>query len=66
LLLTVIPILLLIASTSPVAFLYIHALDPLYGSIPINLHIEKVVWAAAIIAGAFGPVPPRLCTPMMY
>jgi len=53
----VFPILLLIASNSLVASLYIRALDPLYGSIPINLHIEKIVWAATI-AGAFGPVPP--------
>jgi hypothetical protein len=51
------PILLLIASNSLVAFLYIRALDPLYGGVPTNLHIEKVVWAATI-AGAFGPVPP--------
>jgi hypothetical protein len=53
----VFPILLLIASNSLVAFLYICALDPLYGSVPTNLHIEKVVWVATI-AGAFGPVPP--------
>lgn len=53
----VFPILLLIASNSLVAFLYIRALDPLYGSVPTNLHIDKVVWAATI-AGAFGPVPP--------
>ncbi len=53
----VFPILLLIASNSLVAFLYIRALDPLYGSVPTNLHIEKVVWTATI-AGAFGPVPP--------
>ena len=53
----VFPVLLLIASNSLVAFLYIRALDPLYGSVPTNLHIEKVVWGATI-AGAFGPVPP--------
>jgi hypothetical protein len=53
----VFPILLLIASNSLVAFLYIRALDPLYGSVPTNLHIEKVVWVATT-AGAFGPVPP--------
>ncbi len=53
----VFPVLLLIASNSFVAFLYIRALDPLYGSVPINLHIEKVVWVATI-AGAFGPFPP--------
>lgn len=52
----VFPILLLIASNSLVAFLYIRALDPLYGGVPTNLHIEKVVWVATI-AGAFGPVP---------
>ena len=53
----VFPILLLIASNSLVAFLYIRALDPLYGSVPTNFHIDKVVWVATI-AGAFGPVPP--------
>lgn len=53
----VFPILLLIASNSLVAFLYIRALDPLYGGVSINLHIDKVVWVATI-AGAFGPVPP--------
>lgn len=53
----VFPILLLIASNSLVASLYIRALDPLYGSVPTNLHIDKVVWVATI-AGAFGPVPP--------
>jgi hypothetical protein len=52
-----VPILLLIASNSLITFFYIRALDPLYGSVPINLHIDKVVWAATI-AGAFGPVPP--------
>jgi len=53
----VIPILLLIASNSLVTFLYALALDPLYGSVPVHLHLEKVVWVATI-AGAFGPVPP--------
>lgn len=53
----VFPILLLIAYNSLVACLYIRALDPLYGSVPTNLYIEKVVWVATI-AGAFGPVPP--------
>jgi hypothetical protein len=48
---------LLIASNSLVTFFYIRALDPLYGSVPINLYIDKVVWAATI-TGAFGPVPP--------
>jgi hypothetical protein len=52
----VIPILLLIASNSLVTFLYALALDPLYGSVPVHLHLEKVVWVATI-AGAFGPVP---------
>lgn len=51
------PILLLIAYNSLVACLYIRALDPLYGSVPTNFYIEKVVWVATI-AGAFGPVPP--------
>lgn len=52
-----IPVLLLIVSNSLVTFLYALALDPLYGSVPVNLHLEKVVWVATI-AGAFGPVPP--------
>lgn len=52
----VIPILLLIASNSLVTFLYALALDPLYGSVPVHLHLEKIVWVATI-AGAFGPVP---------
>ena len=56
-LLLFVPILLLIASDSLVTFLYVRALDPLYGSVPIDLYIDKVVWAATII-GAFGPVPP--------
>jgi hypothetical protein len=55
--LLLIPILLLIASNSLVTFFYIRALDPLYGSVPIDLYIDKVVWAATFI-GAFGPVPP--------
>jgi hypothetical protein len=53
----IVPIILLIATNSLVTFFYIRALDPLYGSVPINLYIDKVVWAAIII-GAFGPVPP--------
>ena len=53
----IVPIILLIAANSLVTFFYIRALDPLYGSVPINLYIDKVVWAATII-GAFGPVPP--------
>ena len=52
-----IPILLLIASNSIVAFFYIRALDPLYGSVPIHFYIERVAWAATI-TGAFGPTPP--------
>jgi len=54
--LLVVPILLLVVSNSLVAFLYLRALDPLYGSYPVNLHLEKVVWAATVIGG-FGPVP---------
>jgi hypothetical protein len=53
----IVPIILLIAINSLVTFFYIRALDPLYGSVPINIYIDKVVWAA-IIVGAFGPVPP--------
>jgi hypothetical protein len=56
-LLLFVPILLLIASDSLVAYLYVRALDPLYGSVPIDLYIDKVIWVATII-GAFGPVPP--------
>ncbi len=41
---------------SLVTFLYVRALDPLYGSVPINLHLDKIVWAATL-TGAFGPVP---------
>jgi hypothetical protein len=52
----VFPLLLLIGYNSLVACLYIRALDPLYGSVPTNFHIGKVVWAATI-AGAFGPAP---------
>ncbi|KAI0268186.1 hypothetical protein BC834DRAFT_952433 [Gloeopeniophorella convolvens] len=54
--LLVFPILLVIASLSLVTFLYLRALDPLYGSIATNIHLDKVVWAGTI-AGAFGPVP---------
>ncbi|KAH9049711.1 hypothetical protein EDB84DRAFT_1452714 [Lactarius hengduanensis] len=54
--LLVFPILLLMILHSLVTFLYGRVLDPLYGSIPINLHLDKVVWAATF-AGAFGPVP---------
>jgi hypothetical protein len=50
------PILLLMASNSLITFFYIRALDPLYGSVPINFYIDKVVWAATI-TGGFGPVP---------
>jgi len=56
-LLLVFPIVFLIASNSLITFLYALALDPLYGSIPVHLHLEKFVWAATV-AGAFGPVPP--------
>jgi hypothetical protein len=55
--LLVFPILLLLVLNSLVTFLYIRALDPLYGNVPINLHLDKIVWAATF-AGAFGPVPP--------
>jgi len=55
-LLLVFPIVFLIASNSLITFLYALALDPLYGSIPVHLHLEKCVWTATI-AGAFGPVP---------
>ena len=54
--LLVFPILLLMMLNSLVTFLYVRALDPLYGSVPINLHLDKVVWAATF-TGAFGPVP---------
>ncbi|KAI0307094.1 hypothetical protein B0F90DRAFT_1813906 [Multifurca ochricompacta] len=54
--LLIIPILLLIASLSLVTFLYLRDLDPLYGGVSINLHLDKIVWAATI-TGAFGPVP---------
>ncbi|KAH9006743.1 hypothetical protein EDB86DRAFT_2867952, partial [Lactarius hatsudake] len=54
--LLVFPILLLMILHSLVTFLYGRALDPLYGSVPINLHLDKIVWAATF-AGAFGPVP---------
>ncbi|KAH9999948.1 hypothetical protein BJV77DRAFT_975493 [Russula vinacea] len=56
-LLLFVPILLLIVSDSLVTFLYVRALDPLYGSVPIDFYLDKVVWTATII-GAFGPVPP--------
>ena len=55
-LLLVFPIILLMMLHSLVTFLYIRALDPLYGSVPINLHLEKIIWAATL-AGAFGPIP---------
>jgi ABC-type phosphate transport system permease subunit len=55
-LMLIIPILLLIALNSLITFLYTRALDPLYGRVAINLHLDKVVWAATIM-GAFGPVP---------
>jgi hypothetical protein len=54
--LLLIPILLLMVLNSLVAFMYTRALDPLYGSVTVNLHLDKVVWAATIL-GAFGPVP---------
>lgn len=54
--LLVIPILLLMASNSLVTFLYTRALDPLYGSVAVSFHLDKIVWAATI-TGAFGPVP---------
>lgn len=54
--LLIVPVLLLIASNSLVTFLYVRALDPLYGTVPVNLHLDKIVWAATT-AGAFGPVP---------
>lgn len=54
--LLVFPILLLMILHSLVTFLYVRALDPLYGSAPINLHLDKIVWVATF-AGAFGPVP---------
>lgn len=54
--LLVFPILLLMMLHSLVTFLYVRALDPLYGSVPINLHIDKIVWVATF-AGAFGPAP---------
>ena len=53
----VFPIVLLMMLQSLVTFLYVRALDPLYGSVPINLHLDKIIWAATL-AGAFGPVPP--------
>ncbi|KAI0254761.1 hypothetical protein BJV78DRAFT_1182797 [Lactifluus subvellereus] len=52
----VIPMLLLMASNSLVTFLYTRALDPLYGRVAVNFHLDKIVWAATI-TGAFAPVP---------
>ena len=54
--LLVFPILLLLMLNSLITFLYVRAINPLYGSVPINLHIDKIVWAATF-TGAFGPVP---------
>ncbi|KAF8272063.1 hypothetical protein EI94DRAFT_1718915 [Lactarius quietus] len=54
--LLVFPIILLMMLHSLVTFLYVRALDPLYGSVPVNLHLDKIVWAATL-TGAFGPVP---------
>ena len=54
--LIVFPIVLLMMLHSLVTFLYVRALDPLYGSVPINLHLDKIIWVATL-AGAFGPVP---------
>ena len=54
--LLVFPILLLMILHSLVTFLYVRALDPLYGGPPINLHLNKIVWVATL-TGAFGPVP---------
>lgn len=55
-LLLVFPIVLLMMLHSLVTFLYIRALNPLYGNVPINLHLDKIIWAATL-TGAFGPVP---------
>ncbi|KAI0638350.1 hypothetical protein C8Q77DRAFT_1090690 [Trametes polyzona] len=42
---------------SLVTFSYRHALEPLYGTAPVNLHLTKVVWAASIL-GSFAPNVP--------
>jgi ABC-type phosphate transport system permease subunit len=51
-----IPILCLMALNSLVTFLYTRSLDPLYGSVAVKFHLDKIVWTATIM-GAFGPVP---------
>ncbi|KAI0036731.1 hypothetical protein K488DRAFT_75740 [Vararia minispora EC-137] len=52
--LLVFPIVLTIASASLAAWIYTRALDPLYGAVATGLHLNKVVWAATLLAG-FGP-----------
>ncbi|OBZ76102.1 Polyamine aminopropyltransferase [Grifola frondosa] len=44
----------ILASLSLVVFSYRRALEPLYGSAPTNLHINKVIWSACIL-GSFAP-----------
>jgi len=55
-LLLVIPILSTLACLSVITFLYQRLLDPLCGSVPIQLHLNKFVWTAAIL-GTLGPIP---------
>lgn len=42
---------------SLVTYNYKHALEPLYGNAPVNLHLTKIVWAASIL-GTFAPSVP--------
>lgn len=55
--LLIFPLFTIIAALSLTTWLYGRALEPLYGSVPTNLHLDKVIWAASIL-GTLGPAPP--------
>ncbi|KAH9850751.1 S-adenosyl-L-methionine-dependent methyltransferase [Lenzites betulinus] len=42
---------------SLVTFKYKHALEPLYGTAPVDLHLSKVIWAASILGSLAPSVP---------
>ncbi|TFY78516.1 hypothetical protein EWM64_g5497 [Hericium alpestre] len=55
--LLVFPILSILAALSVVTFLYQRVVDPLYGGVPTQLHLDKVIWAGSILGG-LGPTLP--------
>ncbi|KAA1466507.1 hypothetical protein DENSPDRAFT_831357 [Dentipellis sp. KUC8613] len=55
--LLVFPILAVLAGLSLTTFLYRRVLDPLYGGVPTQRHLDKIIWAASITGGLAPSLP---------